>query len=188
MRIIFCAIMLSLWRQALARLAEEIAKSGIPEGSRKINGKYIHTHLVTRLKGTIMLFLYPNKSTTSIWFACVLMDNCSLLWNKTYITAISSSFLSLLMQLHCCCLHSCTRTIEWANKGCWCSTIKGGFCILGRHGWGKYICKNILPNIENMGWNFVPWWLCFACINDYLYRALKTLVYTHSCLRIMLWT
>ncbi|CAJ2640781.1 unnamed protein product [Trifolium pratense] len=36
--------------QALARLAEEIAKSGIPNGSRKINGKYIHTHLVARLK------------------------------------------------------------------------------------------------------------------------------------------
>lgn len=71
--------MLSLWRQALARLAEEIAKSGIPEGSRKINGKYIHTHLVTRLKGTIMLFIYPNISTTSIWFACVLMDNCTLM-------------------------------------------------------------------------------------------------------------
>ncbi|KEH34620.1 5'-AMP-activated kinase-like protein, putative [Medicago truncatula] len=41
---------LELEVQALARLAEEIAKSGIPEGSRKINGKYIHTHLVTRLK------------------------------------------------------------------------------------------------------------------------------------------
>jgi transposase len=68
---------LSLWWQALARLAEEIAKSGIPEGSRKINGKYIQTHLVTRLKGTIMLFIYPNKSTTSIWFACALMDNCT---------------------------------------------------------------------------------------------------------------
>ncbi|KAK2387824.1 protein PTST, chloroplastic [Trifolium repens] len=36
--------------QALARLAQEIAKSGIPNGSRKINGKYIHTHLVARLK------------------------------------------------------------------------------------------------------------------------------------------
>jgi len=109
-----------------------------------------------------------------------------LLWNKinkTYINAISSSFVSLLMQLHCCYLHSCTRTIEWTNKGCWCGTIKGGFCILGRHGWGKHICKNILPNIENMGWNFVPWGLCFACINDYLYRALKTLVYTHSFLK-----
>lgn len=51
----------------MARLAEEIAKSGIPEGSRKINGKYIHTHLVTRLKGAIMLFIYPNISTTSIY-------------------------------------------------------------------------------------------------------------------------
>ncbi|QCD98471.1 protein PTST, chloroplastic isoform X2 [Vigna unguiculata] len=36
--------------QALARLAEEIAQSGIPEGSRKINGKYIHSHLVARLE------------------------------------------------------------------------------------------------------------------------------------------
>ncbi|KAG2406355.1 Protein PTST-like protein [Vigna angularis] len=36
--------------QALARLAEEIAQCGIPEGSRKINGKYIHSHLVTRLE------------------------------------------------------------------------------------------------------------------------------------------
>ncbi|XP_047164699.1 protein PTST, chloroplastic isoform X2 [Vigna umbellata] len=36
--------------QALAGLAEEIAQCGIPEGSRKINGKYIHSHLVTRLE------------------------------------------------------------------------------------------------------------------------------------------
>ncbi|XP_020214149.1 protein PTST, chloroplastic isoform X1 [Cajanus cajan] len=36
--------------QALARLAEEIAQCGIPEGSRKINGKYIHSHLVARLE------------------------------------------------------------------------------------------------------------------------------------------
>ncbi|XP_027334520.1 protein PTST, chloroplastic [Abrus precatorius] len=36
--------------QALVRLAEEVAQSGIPEGSRKINGKYIHSHLVARLE------------------------------------------------------------------------------------------------------------------------------------------
>ncbi|XP_022635111.1 protein PTST, chloroplastic isoform X3 [Vigna radiata var. radiata] len=36
--------------QALASLAEEIAQCGIPEGSRKINGKYIHSHLVARLE------------------------------------------------------------------------------------------------------------------------------------------
>ena len=36
--------------QALVRLAEEIAQCGIPEGSRKINGKYIHSHLVARLE------------------------------------------------------------------------------------------------------------------------------------------
>ncbi|CAK9166523.1 unnamed protein product [Ilex paraguariensis] len=35
--------------QALVSLAEEISKSGIPEGSRKINGKYIQSHLLSRL-------------------------------------------------------------------------------------------------------------------------------------------
>lgn len=43
--------------QALVKLAEEIAKSAIPEGSRKINGKYIQSHLLLRLKGIIMLLL-----------------------------------------------------------------------------------------------------------------------------------
>ncbi|XAR51462.1 hypothetical protein NMG60_11006095 [Bertholletia excelsa] len=36
--------------QALVALAEEIAKYGIPEGSRKINGKYIQSHLCSRLE------------------------------------------------------------------------------------------------------------------------------------------
>ncbi|GLT97298.1 hypothetical protein SLE2022_148710 [Rubroshorea leprosula] len=36
--------------QALVSLAEEIAKSGIPEGSRKINGKYVQSHLLARLE------------------------------------------------------------------------------------------------------------------------------------------
>uniref|UniRef100_F6HSK3 AMP-activated protein kinase glycogen-binding domain-containing protein n=1 Tax=Vitis vinifera TaxID=29760 RepID=F6HSK3_VITVI len=36
--------------QALVSLAEEIAKSGIPKGSRKINGKYIQSHLHSRLE------------------------------------------------------------------------------------------------------------------------------------------
>ncbi|XP_062107527.1 protein PTST, chloroplastic isoform X2 [Humulus lupulus] len=39
--------------QALVKLAEEIAKSGIPEGSRKINGKYIQSHLLSRLEAVI---------------------------------------------------------------------------------------------------------------------------------------
>ncbi|KAI3848365.1 hypothetical protein MKW98_005745 [Papaver atlanticum] len=37
--------------QALVVLAEEIAKTGIPPGSRKINGKYIHSQLISRLEG-----------------------------------------------------------------------------------------------------------------------------------------
>lgn len=36
--------------QALAAMAEEIAKYGIPEGSRKIKGKYIQSHLLYRLR------------------------------------------------------------------------------------------------------------------------------------------
>ncbi|PIA26577.1 hypothetical protein AQUCO_09100035v1 [Aquilegia coerulea] len=36
--------------QALVALAEEVAKSGIPSGSRKINGKYVQSHLLSRLK------------------------------------------------------------------------------------------------------------------------------------------
>lgn len=36
--------------QALATLAEEVAKSGIPQGSRKINGKYVQSHLFSRLE------------------------------------------------------------------------------------------------------------------------------------------
>ncbi|CDY30270.1 hypothetical protein HID58_061669 [Brassica napus] len=35
--------------QALVNLAEEIANLGIPQGSRKISGKYIQSHLLTRL-------------------------------------------------------------------------------------------------------------------------------------------
>ncbi|GMY24708.1 protein PTST, chloroplastic-like [Fagus crenata] len=41
---------LELEVQALVTLAEEIAKSAIPEGSRKINGKYIQSHLLSRLE------------------------------------------------------------------------------------------------------------------------------------------
>ncbi|XP_054794950.1 protein PTST, chloroplastic-like isoform X1 [Prosopis cineraria] len=36
--------------QALVKLAEEIAQSAIPGGSRKIKGKYIQSHLVSRLE------------------------------------------------------------------------------------------------------------------------------------------
>ncbi|CAA2958565.1 Hypothetical predicted protein [Olea europaea subsp. europaea] len=39
-----------LKRQALVNLAEEIANYNIPDGSRKINGKYIQSHLLSRLQ------------------------------------------------------------------------------------------------------------------------------------------
>ncbi|GMI85572.1 Protein targeting to starch [Hibiscus trionum] len=39
--------------QALVSLAEEISKAGIPEGCRKINGRYIQSHLHTRLEAVL---------------------------------------------------------------------------------------------------------------------------------------
>ncbi|KAK4367915.1 hypothetical protein RND71_011707 [Anisodus tanguticus] len=36
--------------QVLVRLAEEISKSAIPAGSRKVNGRYIQSHLFSRLE------------------------------------------------------------------------------------------------------------------------------------------
>ncbi|KAK9682268.1 hypothetical protein RND81_10G067900 [Saponaria officinalis] len=36
--------------KALVAVADEIAKAGVPEGTRKINGKYIHNHLLSRLE------------------------------------------------------------------------------------------------------------------------------------------
>ncbi|TYJ26001.1 hypothetical protein E1A91_A07G088900v1 [Gossypium mustelinum] len=42
-----------LKRQALVLLAEEISKAGIPQGSRKINGRYIQSHLHTRLEAVL---------------------------------------------------------------------------------------------------------------------------------------
>ncbi|KAJ0076881.1 hypothetical protein Patl1_35971 [Pistacia atlantica] len=47
---------LELEIQALVSLAEEIAQSSIPEGSGRINGKFIQSHLISRLEGTISHF------------------------------------------------------------------------------------------------------------------------------------
>ena len=55
-----------LYWQALVSLAEEIAKSTISEGSRKINGKYIQSHLHSRLKGMINLPCFFEFKTFSI--------------------------------------------------------------------------------------------------------------------------
>ncbi|KAJ0962644.1 hypothetical protein J5N97_027766 [Dioscorea zingiberensis] len=41
---------LALELEALVALAEEVANSGVQPGTRKINGKYIHSHLVSRLE------------------------------------------------------------------------------------------------------------------------------------------
>jgi len=37
--------------QALANITQEISRQGIKPGTRKINGRYIHSHLVSRLRG-----------------------------------------------------------------------------------------------------------------------------------------
>lgn len=37
--------------QVLVNIAQEISRQGIKPGTRKINGRYIHSHLATRLEG-----------------------------------------------------------------------------------------------------------------------------------------
>ncbi|KAL8125101.1 hypothetical protein AgCh_012683 [Apium graveolens] len=51
--------------QTLVPLAEEISKSPIPQGSRKINGKYIQSHLVLQLRGKLSKF-FPFSSSNEI--------------------------------------------------------------------------------------------------------------------------
>jgi len=46
------SLIFSLDGQALVTLSEEIAQYEIPEGSRKINGKYVQSHLLSRSRGT----------------------------------------------------------------------------------------------------------------------------------------
>lgn len=41
--------------QALISPAEEIAQSGVPEGSRKITGRFIQSHLLSGLEGKVIL-------------------------------------------------------------------------------------------------------------------------------------
>lgn len=55
--------------QALVALADEITKAGIPEGSRKINGKYIHSHLISRLKSklTLLCFFLDLRFSLGCW-------------------------------------------------------------------------------------------------------------------------
>lgn len=51
----------NLFLKALVSLAEEIAKANIPEGTRKINGKYIQSHLLSRLQGTTCFTVSPTS-------------------------------------------------------------------------------------------------------------------------------
>ena len=55
------------------KLAEENARSVIPDGSRKINGKYIQSHLLSRLEGNsvkhdILLFYYKSPVSPAAFF------------------------------------------------------------------------------------------------------------------------
>lgn len=54
--------------QALVDVAQEISRQGIKPGTRKINGRYIHSHLASRLEGE-----HPALSLVS----CLHMRNAS---------------------------------------------------------------------------------------------------------------
>ncbi|CAN6230250.1 unnamed protein product [Urochloa humidicola] len=55
-----------LKRQALVGLAEEIANFDVPLGSRKINGKYIQSHLLTRLEAVHCKVMEQIKDVDSL--------------------------------------------------------------------------------------------------------------------------
>ena len=44
--------------QVLVKLAQEVGRQGIKPGTRKINGRYIHSHLASRLEGE-KLYSHP---------------------------------------------------------------------------------------------------------------------------------
>ncbi|XP_031474716.1 protein PTST, chloroplastic [Nymphaea colorata] len=67
--------LMELELQALIGLAEEVAKSGVPPGSRKINGKYIHSHLVSRLENLSEKLKEQTKDVGDMKFR-----NVSLSW------------------------------------------------------------------------------------------------------------
>lgn len=51
------------------KVAEENARSVIPDGSRKINGKYIQSHLLSRLEGNlVILFHYKSPVSPAAFF------------------------------------------------------------------------------------------------------------------------
>ena len=47
--------------QVLVKLAQEVGRQGIKPGTRKINGRYIHSHLASRLEGE-KLYSHPWSS------------------------------------------------------------------------------------------------------------------------------
>ncbi|XP_072965467.1 protein PTST, chloroplastic [Typha angustifolia] len=59
---------LELELQALVGLAEEVANSGIQLGSRKINGKYIQSHLYSRLEAVLEKVQEQIKDADSLKF------------------------------------------------------------------------------------------------------------------------
>lgn len=80
------------YEKGLIKLAEEIAQSGIPEGTRKINGKYIQSHLLTKLKG-IMKIQSFNFSVNEFYYLL------SALVCEMTCAALDESFSSLLKNI-----------------------------------------------------------------------------------------
>ncbi|KAH7576985.1 hypothetical protein JRO89_XS01G0187100 [Xanthoceras sorbifolium] len=76
--------------EALVSLAEEIAKSGIPERSRKIKGKFIQYHLFSLLEGNINTFeVMVNFGTNVLELGRCDTDHTSII---TLLHAMKESF------------------------------------------------------------------------------------------------
>jgi len=142
-------IFLIFFGKVLVALADEIAKAGIPEGSRKINGKFIQSHLLSRLEGlSVFLFFVKDwwdtiyhthmylivfsheKQTSKMLISC---------WHSSQATSPTCKWQREKEHENKIRLRSsCAEKITGADKGCGCCTVQGGPCSVDWHGRGNH--------------------------------------------------
>lgn len=140
--------------KGLIKLAEEIAQSGIPERTRKINGKYIQSHLLTKLEGimTILIFAINNSGFLPLHLSFVifflhLCVRLCVLPSMKVLRYYSKMYRWLVTCWTLLFLWSCTQKDNGSNKRCRFGAIKRSSTILVWNGWGNkskfYFCWSI---------------------------------------------
>lgn len=129
--------------KGLIKLAEEIAQSGIPERTRKINGKYIQSHLLTKLEGIMAILIFAINNSRflplHLSFVTFFLHLCVRLC-----VLPSMKVLHYYSKIYCWLviwtllfLWSCTQKDRGSNKRCRFGAIKRSSTILVWNGWGK---------------------------------------------------